>query len=250
MDAAGERFRQLYPALRATRSIGVEQIEFLKHISKRLGGVILLLDLRRLWGPEQANDPANSRQVEILAWVLTLLRWLRCCGNYKAGPVTLEEHVNRTVMRLRRRLDIPVQILFSKADGLGGLVVPQNRKLQWLRQEQAADRVLYPAGEDPLLLAYHALPELFEAVTKHANHFRFDFVHAMVADPDTQEIVDPNACGVTLSLQWLLDSTWRQPWPMIPTRHWLGVQRLLDGLTNRGRRWRKGGMPDPVEVRS
>jgi hypothetical protein len=108
-------------------------------------------------------------------------------------------------------------------------------------------RTLYPLGEDPLLLAYHCLPELVEAVSTHAKYFRFDFVHSLVSDHDTGEVTDSDSCGVTLSLQWLLDPVWhrRFVWKL-SSGFWIGLQKFLDTIVKRSSRWKR--LPNPVEV--
>ena len=65
-----------------------------------------------------------------------------------------------------------------------------------------------------------------------------------MTDHDTGEIVDPNACGATLSLEWLLDSGWR--WPALPTRHWIAWQRFVDEKIKRNGRWSELGDPEDL----
>lgn len=243
MDASGERFRQLYPE---AGGVGLReaQIEFLRTVSSQLRGLILLVDLGRLWGSERAQDPANARQVQIVSWVLQLLRWLRFGSKYEPGPVSFQAHVNRELKTMRRRLKIPVQVLFSKADCLNGLLAPQQSGHQSRPGETAVHRTLFPAGEDPILLSYHCLPELLETLVTHARHFRFDFVHSLVTDRVTGAVTDSSSRGVTLSLQWLLGWSWR--WPMIPSRYWLWLQHFLDAVVMRNDRWKR--LPNPGRV--
>ncbi|HEX9732467.1 MAG TPA: hypothetical protein VGG06_10835, partial [Thermoanaerobaculia bacterium] len=210
VDTSGEVFRNLYPNLAGEISEG--EIDFLRLVGRRLAGVVYLLDLQRLWNPAHRANPEHEAQVEILAWMLVLLRWLQRPlggrgGDSKRAPgsrIPFQEDVNRDVMRHRRRLKVPVLVLFSRADELNDLALP------------GSSRTLYPVGESPLLLAYHLLPRLLEVLATHVDHFRLDFVHSLVTDHDTGEIVDPEACGVSLSLSWLLDGSWR--WPALPTR--------------------------------
>jgi len=172
-------------------------------------------------------------QVEILAWMLVLLRWLQQGGRRAPGSrISFQEDVNREVMRHRRRLKVPVLVLFSRADELNDLPLP------------GSSRSLYPVGESPLLLAYHRLPRLLEVLATHVDHFRLDFVHSLVTDHDTGEIVDPEACGVSLSLAWLLDGSWR--WPTLPTRHWIAWQRFVDAKIRGDDRWER--LPPPADV--
>lgn len=228
VDTSGEVFRNLYPNL--SGNISEEEIDFLRLVSRRLAGAVYLIDLQRLWHPAQ---PEHAAQVEILAWVLVLLRWLREGAHRPAkSRLAFQDDVNRDVMRHRRRLKVPVLALFSRADELNDLAVP------------GSPRTLYPVGESPLLLAYHRLPRLLEVLATHADHFRLDFVHSVVTDRDTGEIVDPEACGVALSLSWLLDGHWR--WPTIPTRYWIAWQRFVDTKLRRDDRWER--LPAPEDV--
>ena len=52
------------------------------------------------------------------------------------------------------------------------------------------------------------------------------------------------ACGVSLSLSWLLDGSWR--WPTLPTRHWIAWQRFVDATIRHDDRWER--LPPPADV--
>jgi len=249
-DASGETFRLLYPQMRDTRELTQADIGFLGLIGKGLRGIVLLIELERLWGERQRlEDPANEQQVEILSWILALLRWLTFDGKYVSGPIRFQDQVDGSVRRMKKRLQIPVQILFSKADQLVDFTVPQRlQSAGRLRKGQPEERRLYPPGEDPFFFAYHRLSDLFAAVRNHADHFRFDFVHSLITDPGSGTVSDSHSCGATLAIQWLLDPCWQSRWPILPTRRWLQVQRFLDRAVGRGQRWRR--LPDPVEVKS
>lgn len=247
VDTSGENFKHLYPGLARTGEIDEADVDFLRLISSRLAGVVLLVDLGRLWDPAQRTNPEDEAQVHILTWILELMRWLQEGGTYEASRIRFQDHVNREAMRLRRRLRAPVLALFSRADELSGLPIPAHPSHAWMGTP-GGGRTLLPVGEDPLLLAHHCVPELLAALTTHARHFRIDFAHSLVTDRDSGEIVDPTPCGVSLSLQWLLDPSWRWRWlPAIPTRRWIGLQRFVDEVVKRSRRWRE--LPRPVEVR-
>lgn len=231
VDTSGEVFRNLYPNLGG--EISEPEIDFLRLVGRRLAGVVYLLDLQRLWNPALRTNPEHEAQVDILAWMLVLLRWLQQGGRRPPGSrIAFQEDVNREVMRHSRRLRVPVLLLFSRADELNDLALP------------GTPRTLFPVGESPLLLAYHRLPRLLEVLATHVDHFRLDFVHSLVTDHDTGEIVDPEACGVSLSLSWLLDGSWR--WPTIPTRYWIAWQRFVDSRIRRDDRWER--LPPPADV--
>ncbi len=244
VDTSGEHFKHLYPYLSPTGEISGREIDFLRLLGRNLAGLVLLVDLARLWNPA-ATHPEEEEQVHILSWILVLLRWLRYRGEYDEGSrIRFQDHVNRQAMRLEKRLKIPVLALFSRADELTGLAVPRRPGPSWLRQDEEPKRALFPAGERPHLVAYHCLPELYRALLTHADHFRFDFVHSLVTDRRTGEVIDTAACGVSDSLAWLLEPSWR--WPAIPTRVWLRLERLVDDRIRRNGRWRQ--LPDPEEV--
>lgn len=241
-DASGEHFRLLDPQFRPTRDITEADLTFLRTIAQRLRGLILMLDLERLWSAQQGAG-ADAKQVEVLAWILSLLRWLTRDGHYVAKNIRFSDHIDQTVRRMRKRLRVPVQVVFSRADQLGGFPLPSQQPA-WLKQQgDAAVRKLSPIGENPLLFAYHCLPELFEAVQTHADYFRFDFAHALATDKGSGAIIDREPCGVHLALQWLFDPAWRLLPRPITSRRWIALDRVFHS-----QRWER--LPDPVGVRS
>lgn len=249
LDASGEHFASLYPELQRTGQIRPEQIGFLDLVSKSLAGVVLLADLRRLWGGA-ADDQQGARQEEVLAWVLQLLRWLEHGGRHDAdSAIGFQEQVNRELRTMRRRLRVPVQVLLSKADELRGLAVPAPPGEGWLAGATGrAERRLFPLGERPLLLAYHHLPVLWPALATHVKHFRIDFAHSLITDPDSGAVTEDTANGLVYSLGWLLQPSWR--WLRHPrlaplflgTREQVALERAVDRLRGRGGRWRR--LPD------
>ena len=54
--------------------------------------------------------------------------------------------------------------------------------------------------------------------------------------------------GVLLSVEWLLDPSWRRlpAWAILPTRFWVRAQRWVDRFIGRGGRWRH--LPDPKDL--
>jgi hypothetical protein len=249
VDASGEHFAYLYPGLLRTGQIRPEQIGFLELVSKSLAGVVLLADLRRLWGGA-ADDQQGARQEEVLAWVLQLLRWLEHGGAHDVdSAIGFQEQVNRELRTMRRRLRVPVQVLLSKADELRGLPVPAPPGEGWLAGAAGrGERRLFPLGERPLLLAYHHLPVLWPALATHVKHFRVDFAHSLITDPDSGAVTEDTANGLVYSLGWLLQPSWR--WlrhrrlaPLfLGTREQVALERAADRLRGRGGRWRR--LPD------
>lgn len=240
VDASGEDFRLMYPSQRLTGILSDTEAKFLRLVATSLGGLILVMDLNRLWGePKGKADPGDRHQERILAWILEMLRWFRFDGKYDAkSAIPFQDQVDAGVRRLprRRRLRFPVQVIFSKADELLNVPLPA-RATPWL-SKSTASRTLYPAGEQPLLLAYHYLPLLYAALREHAYHFRFDFAHSLVFQPE-----DDTPCGVIPSLSWVLQGGWE----LAPgTETWVGIQRRIDRITFRGARWKH--LPEPREL--
>jgi hypothetical protein len=254
VDAAGEDFRLLYPDVHTGVEVTAADVSFLGLIARSLRGLILLVDLERLWDERMHADPVNApyaQQVEILAWILSLLRWLTFDGQYdQSNPIKFTKHVDASVKRMRKKLKMPVQVLYSKADQLKDFPLPQTvRGTDWLHQGSATPRVLHPVGEDPFLFTYHCLRGLYAAMDIHADHYRFDFAHSLRTSKGAGTIVDPDPCGVSLAIQWLLDPAWSSRFtPMISTRSLVAFQRRLDQVLGRGRRWMR--LPDPKEIRA
>jgi hypothetical protein len=249
VDASGEHFAYLYPGLQRTGQIRPEQIGFLELVSQRLAGVVLLADLRRLWSGGVGDDQ-GAHQEAILAWVLQLLRWLEHGGRHDVdSTIGFQEQVDRELRTMRRRLRVPVQVLLSKADELRGVAVPAPAGEGWLAGEAGrAERRLFPLGERPLLLAWHHLPVLWPALAMHVKHFRVDFAHSLITDPDSGAVTEDVANGLVYSLGWLLQPSWR--WLRHPrlaplflgTREQVALVRAADRLRGRGGRWRR--LPD------
>ena len=239
-DASGEDFRLLDPQFRITRDISETDLSFLRTIAPRLRGLILMVDLERLWTAQQTTGE-DAKQVEVLAWILSLLRWLTRDGRYTAKQTRFSDYIDQTVRRMRKRLRVPVQVIFSRADQLGGFTLPSQQPAWLKNQGETVVRKLSPVGENPLLFAHHCLPDLFEAVQTHADYFRFDFAHALATDKGSGAIIDRDPCGVHLALQWLFDPAWRSFPPPIASRRWIAMDRVL-----RSRRWER--LPDPVGV--
>jgi hypothetical protein len=241
VDASGEHFRSLYPHLRPAGALQAAEVDFLKLVGKNLHGLALLIDLEKLWQPQR---DADGEQLEIANWILILLRWLRYAGAYDAASsISFQDEVNRTAMILKRRLELPVLVLFSRADQLNGLKLPAEPVLGV--QSTAMARGLFPVGEQPLLLAYHALPLLYRSLRTHCTHFHVDFAHSLQLDPTGKMIAERSPVGVTTALDWLLDRSWR--WPgTIPTRHWIWMHRQLDRFRGPSAVWRR--LPPPART--
>lgn len=248
VDASGEDFRALYPLLRPSRTLPEADSKLLKVVANSLRGLILVVDLERFWAENASGDedPGDREQVRIAAWILQLLRWFRFDGEYNAeSPTPFQDQVNRSVQRMSagQRLPFPVQIIFSKADKLGKVELPPRAQSIW-SQGGSNTRTIHPPGEAPLLLAYHHLPLLYDALREHVRIFRFDFAHTLVLAKDSEAIRDATPCGVEYSMSWLLERRWA---PEFGTGTWVWMQRWLDRLTFfRRARWRR--LPEPREL--
>jgi hypothetical protein len=246
VDASGEDFRLLYPLEREARTLPEADAQLLKVVAKSLRGLVLVVDLERLWGPPKEKEGSGNRiQERILAWVLELLRWFRFGGTYNSASATpFHEQVTARVQRMSRwqRLPFPVQVVFSKADRLPSVRLPVRPHGIWAGTVSDS-RPIYPPGEHPLLLAYHYLPLLYEALRENVRIFRFDFAHALVTDPATGAVTNETPCGVEYTLSWLLERRWGLEPSTARLVRW---QRRLDALTFRRGRWR--WLPEPEEL--
>jgi hypothetical protein len=193
LDPSGEFFRKISPTERVRLrlpDITPEYFQFVRAAAARLAGIVLVVDLTNTLD-DMAESPWLNQEND-LSYTLAALRWLR--RDRKAAV----EQLGVTALigsRLRElpRLDVPVLVLFSKADKLGEMT-----------------------NELPSLFARRRLTTLFGAVRSHARRYRFDFVSTMreVNGVDRQA---PRPCGVLLPMEWLVSGpfSWM---PSLPTR--------------------------------
>ena len=196
LDPSGEFFRSL--SLEERQSLGLpdvteEQFEFVRDGVKNLAGIVLVVDL--FGGGERMDRSGWRAQEKDFTFVLPALRWLRFDKEARREGVGVSVNIASRVQKLPR-LDVPVLVLFSKADRLDTLT-----------------------NQQPLAFARRNLPALHGALVSHAKEFRFDFCHTMIRGGDGDKAVD-RPCGVLLSMEWLLEK--RARWlPRVPTT-WLG----------------------------
>ncbi|MEM9595442.1 MAG: hypothetical protein AAGD06_14305 [Acidobacteriota bacterium] len=234
IDASGEYFQRLQVDPLAGREILPRDVHFLRVISKRLRGLVLLLNLAGQW--DERAQQMQRGQAQVLRNILLLLRWIQGGGKYDPeAALALGGQVDSQAKTMKR-LAYPVQLLFSHADELGTTRLPTRPDDSWMGTA-AERRRLFPVGEEPLLLAHHYLPKLLHALEDHVHHFRVDFVHSLQTDPDptSDKVLDPEGCGVELARDWLVAASRRRP--LVATRHWLSLQRRIDRLLRRGDRW-------------
>jgi hypothetical protein len=238
VDASGEYFRLLYPFEKTEhglreRPVSPQQFRAFHLMAKHLRGVLLVLDLRKLWGAER-NHRGALQQPETLAWILSVVRWARHADDEAFAAMTDYRHIDDAVRHMRYQLEIPVQIIFSKADLLehDQVGIPAIGTLPGTNSDA---RKLDPRRAVPLRLAYHALAPLFDAATQAARYVRFDFARAVETDPDSGVIVNTRAYGVDLALGWLFDDDSRRFG--LSTRQLVAIETMLDRLTLKGDLW-------------
>ena len=193
LDPSGEFFQKISPSERQRLrlpDITPEYFQFVRVAVQRLAGIVLVVDLTRTLD-DMAESPWRNQEID-LDYTLAALRWLR---HDKAAAVEQLGVTSLMASRLPslRRLDVPVLVLFSKADKLG-----------------------VTTNELPLSFAQHKLPTLFGSIRTHARRYRFDFVSTMqeVNGVDRQR---REPCGVLLPMEWLVRGAFR--WmPSLPTR--------------------------------
>jgi hypothetical protein len=206
LDPSGEFFRQISPTERQRLKIPEvtpEHFRFVRAAVEKLAGIILVVDLTKTLD-ELGASPWLNQEID-LDFTLGALRFLR------HDSVPENENINLSTLIAARlpglpRLDVPVLVLFSKADMLSELKIE--------------------TFETPFGFARRRLPRLHASLRTHASRYHFDFVHTMRATdpselgPDESEVKAvqvPRPCGVLLSMEWLLTDPFR--WiPSLPTR--------------------------------
>ncbi|HYI11833.1 MAG TPA: hypothetical protein VEK57_22445 [Thermoanaerobaculia bacterium] len=196
LDPSGEFFRDLSLEERQRLrlpDISEEYFDFVRDAVKQLAGIVLVVDL---FGGGNRIDRSGWRpQENDFTFVLPALRWLRFDKEARPPEVGVSINIAARVQKLPK-LDVPVLVLFSKADRLDTLT-----------------------NQQPLAFARRSLPTLHGALVTHAKRFRFDFCHTMIRKGDGDATAE-RPCGVLLSMEWLLDDRFR--WlPRVPAT-WLG----------------------------
>ncbi len=223
VDASGEKYRTLYPAERTKGSEAIG-LELLRSVTENISGLVLALDLAKLWdGGDGAAD-----QEQILRWILRLFRFLYFGG--VPGKTNFEEHVENTVASFPRknRLPFPVHLTFTKADILlQRAAAPPRGHPDWPD----------PRTRSPLMFAHRTFPELMRELRLHVRNFRVDFAQAVGEDPETGKVSheDREKLGVDATLDWLVNN--RGSRLAVSTDAWLKLQEFWDDTLFRRKRW-------------
>jgi GTP-binding protein EngB required for normal cell division len=200
-DPSGEFFdRFSYRRSNEVGGISENYFDFVRKASMTLTGVILVFDLTSM--PDRNADSLWREQEEVSEFTLAALRWMRMKWVPRYEDLELRSRIGLHVERLPK-LDVPVLVLFSKADQLS--------------EESDYSR------DHPLDFAREHLPDLHAALLTHTRRFRFDFAYTMVRK-DGSDIPAKYPCGVLLPIEWVLHDPFRFRWlrlPSLPTR-WLG----------------------------
>lgn len=197
LDPSGEFFSRLsadYRQRLKLPDITETDFRFVQRAVGALAGIVLVVDLTRTI--DQRHAAPWRQQENDLKFVLSALRWLRFDKEARPEAISLSTNITQRVSALPR-LDVPVLVLFTKADRLKQLTI-----------------------QSPLAFAKQRLSMLHGALMTHAKRYRYDFCHTMERTPEGDQAVD-YPCGVLLPMEWLMRDRFRWLPLQLPTR-WLG----------------------------
>jgi hypothetical protein len=199
LDPSGEFFDRISPTTRQRLNlpdVTPDHFQFVRSAVGKLAAVVVVFDLTRTLDG-MSKTPWLDQEID-LDFMLGAIRLLRHDKSPDIENVNISTLIAARLPRLPR-LDVPVLVLFSKADMLGELT-----------------------NEAPLRFARRRLPRLHASLRTHARRFRFDFVNTMRNESKDVDVQVERPCGVLLSMEWLLTDPFR--WmPKLPTR-------FLEGL--------------------
>ena len=278
LDAGGELFQWLQdgPWLRdgdegdPNLNADCEVFYGLLHALCRAKGLIFTIDLteehfrREVQALDADGQPTANRPSKVLeerSLLELVLLFRRAVAHHEGDvkEVIAQCRAHRSVSkalrqyRVSRKLDIPVAVLFTKAD-------------RWVDSGRSSvpGEVLAPhlmVGVAPFVR--RRLPLLFEVVQQHARRFRFDFMQSCVqvhlprsaGDPEAEPLweweEDPLSVGVLPTIEFLvrnmppngrLASLVR--WCEIESRGALQIDRFVDrfrALLGQAATWRRAG---------
>ncbi len=197
LDPSGEFFKALSPTERQRLRLGdvsEDYFDFVRSAVQKLAGIVLVVDLTKTIDAF-ADAPWRNQEID-LDFTLAAIRWMRHDKEARIEGLSVERNIAARAPSLRK-LDVPVLVLFSKAD-----LLPDDYSV-----------------EPALDFARTRLPHLHASLLTHARRFRFEFAHTMLGEGESARR-ETRPCGVLLSMEWLLSDPFR--WlPSLPTR-WLG----------------------------
>jgi hypothetical protein len=197
LDPSGEFYRRVSPAERRRLrlpDVVRDDFTFVDKAVKHLAAIVLVVDLTRTLD-EMSDAPWRDQEIA-LEYMLSAIRWLRYDKSASAASLQVTKAIAKSVLNLPR-LNVPVLVLFSKADQL-----PEHTQ------------------RNPMSFAKSRLGYLHGVLLTNARRFRFDFVHTMLHYGVNDDRQAEKPCGVLLPLEWLLTDPFRFI-PTLPTR-WLG----------------------------
>lgn len=183
LDPSGEFYRLISPTERQRLElpdITEEHFNFLRPAVQRLAGLVLVFDLTKV--ANEAETSLWQEQEEEFNFTLAIIKWLRFPKRGRKPDLGLTDTIATQSARTSK-LDVPVLVLFSKADMLD-------------------DTYTY---QPPLTFAREYLPRLHSSLVTHARWFRYDFCHTMERTGSGDRAID-RPVGVLLSMEWLLQS--------------------------------------------
>jgi GTP-binding protein EngB required for normal cell division len=191
LDPSGEFFQRFSTRYRTAQGLGditEAQFDFVRSAVRKLAGVVLAFDLSNR--EPNAGSPWAEQQA-IAATTLSVIRWLRYDRRTRYKDLNLMDRMTLYLKKHPKRLDVPVLVLFSKADRLAELT-----------------------NEHPLALLRRELTTLHAALLTNARKFRVDYAHTMVKGSDGIDRPAKYPCGVLLPIEWLLGGPLRRLRPL------------------------------------
>ncbi len=185
IDPSGEFFARLSPDRRARLDLPdltIDYFDFIRRSVQQLAGIVLVVDLTRE-SYEMSASPWRDQENDF-RFLLPAIRWLRFERPERQPEVGITSAISTRAASLPR-LDVPVIVLFTKAD-----------------------RLECHVNQIPLDFARRRLPTLHGSLMTHARRYRYDFCYTMVQTESGDQPVD-RPCGVFLSLEWLLNPPFR-----------------------------------------
>jgi GTP-binding protein EngB required for normal cell division len=193
LDPSGEFFQRFSPTYRRAMGLGditETHFDFVRSAVRKLAGVVVVFDLTNPADPD-ADEPW-AEQETIVGFTLDVIRWLRYDKRVHYKDLDLMTRMSLFLEKKKKKLDVPVLVLFSKADQLAEFT-----------------------NEHPLVLLKRELSTLHAALLTNVRKFRVDYVNTMVRGDDGIDRPAKYPCGVLLPVEWLFGGSfrWLRPLP-------------------------------------